>query len=234
MFYKKPKQNTPPPSTILSSKWEPPAYVAVALGKTLLLHRPASLSCISIHYLSWQRWAGLKIQSCLHQAEGQAVQCVRVWAPQLWTCQAKSRVLHGPLIFFFFQNKKNIERPDGVYLPPYCKHGQWRNSWEERVSWAGGAEASPPMLAVTLAKSLRQEKHEFLHMVSRSFQAWECIHGHYFISPPKDLGRGEACWLLDFAVLEAEVVVAVVTGVLVQGSLVAGAASRLTVTGARN
>lgn len=119
MFYKKPKQNTPPPSTILSSKWEPPAYVAVALGKTLLLHRPASLSCISIHYLSWQRWAGLKIQSCLHQAEGQAVQCVRVWAPQLWTCQAKSRVLHGPLIFFFFfRTKRTLKGLMGfIYLP---------------------------------------------------------------------------------------------------------------------
>lgn len=45
---------------------------------------------------------------------------------------------------------------------------------------------------------------------------------------------GEACWLLDFAVLEAEVVVAMVTGVPVQCSPVAGAAGRLRVTGARN
>ena len=44
-----------------------------------------------------------------------------VSASELCNCGcAKSRALHGPLIFFF-QNKKNIERPDGVYLLPYCK-----------------------------------------------------------------------------------------------------------------
>lgn len=186
MFYEKPKQNTPPPSTILSSKWEPPAYVAVALGKTLLLHRPASLSCISIHYLSWQRWAGLKIQSCLHQSRrtGCTV-CPRLSSA---TVDVPSQVTCSAWSIDFFQNKKNIERPDGVYLPPYYKHRQWRNSWEEGVSWVGGAEASPSLLAVTLAKSLTQEKHGFLHMASRAFQAWECIHGHYLVPPPNDLG----------------------------------------------
>lgn len=148
-----------PPSTILSSKWEPPAYVAVALGKTLLLHRPASLSCISIHYLSWQRWAGLKIQSCLHQSRRTG--CT---ASELRNCgRAKpSHVLSMVHWFFFFfsQNKKNIERPDGIYLPPYCKQRQRRGRRSVLGRW--GREASPPVLAVTLATSRQQEKLGFL------------------------------------------------------------------------
>lgn len=66
--------------------------------------------------------------------------------------------------FFFFQNKKNIERPDGIYLPPYCKQRQRRKRRIVLGRW--GREASPPVLAVILAKSRQQEKHGFLHIVS--------------------------------------------------------------------
>lgn len=85
----KPKQNT---GTSTPHPPQPPPYALVALA--------GALPCVSTHNLSWQRWAGLKIQYSLPQSRTGCTVCLCLGTaaanmPSPVTCSAHSTDFPG-------------------------------------------------------------------------------------------------------------------------------------------